>query len=445
MDYNIDKSKWIITKEQHIIILYCLSLVLSTYVLSLLNKVTLIGAILIVLTTFYLFLFIMQKKSRFLSRIMFLAFFLRFILSIINAFIWVLPSGRNDAIHFESSGWELASSSSSILEIMSTSAEFYRKFIGVLYYLVGRNPLLVQHISVITGTLLVYLIYRIVQQIFPSNGAPKTAAVIVTLYPGLIQFSVFTRRESLIYFFVALSFLFLLKWLRKGLTSTFIWASIFLVIAALFHSGSIFVGILYLLLYIFYKPKVKRWNISLLKILVSLLIISIVFVFGEMIFRKLPEMSIDGLAETAGRKAAGGRTGYLQNTQPDSLLDVLIQTPLRSIYFLFTPFPWQIRNTSDIYGFLLDTVPMYLLSFYMFKGFKILKGKNDIHFILLISFLILTITPFAWGTSNYGTAIRHRQKIVWIIISIGSIGYSTRNNLKNKYHKMSNLHYKDRN
>ncbi len=40
--------------------------------------------------------------------------------------------------------------------------------------------------------------------------------------------------------------------------------------------------------------------------------------------------------------------------------------------------------------------------------------------------LLIIIGTFAWGVSNFGTATRHRQKIVGLIIAVSSLGI-TRN------------------
>ncbi|MCF0149762.1 MAG: glycosyltransferase family 39 protein, partial [Clostridium sp.] len=355
-----------------------------------------------------------------------------FILSFINAYVWTLPSGRSDAIDFEYSGWIIASSSDSIIELFSMPFEFYRRFIGFIYYLFGRSPFLIQHISVITGTLLVYVTYKIVLEIYPSVKSAKLAAYCVAFYPGLAQFSAFTRRESLIYFFSSLSLVYCLRWFNKGKSSAIVKSFASILIGALFHSGVIFVAIPYLFFFIFYKPKYQKWNISLIKLIISAILIIFIFQFGGALFRKIPEISVEELGSTVARKAVGGRAGYLHGTQPKSWIDAIVQTPIRIVFFLFTPFPWQVTSITDIYGFLLDTVPIYVIVLYSVYEMKIMRKNRKNLFIFMTCFLLFAIIPYAWGTSNYGTAIRHRQKIVWLLIAFFSLGYNRRRAIKGR-------------
>src|SRR5699024_3102272 len=199
---------------------------------------------------------------------------------------------------------------------------------------------------------------------------------------------------------------YFLKWLNCSNNKYIFVSAILLIGSSLFHSAMIFIGIVYIFFYVFYKPLIKKWSFSPIKILLIIMLIPIIIgISHNAIFSKIPDLSVDSLEDTVLRKSdsSRGRTGYLQEVSPNSIVEAVFQTPVRVIYFLFTPFPWQVKSFSDVYGFLLDTVPVYLLFI----------------FLLLLSIAI----PFSWGVANYGTAIRHRQKIVWIFIIIASIGW----------------------
>nr|WP_251137422.1 phospholipid carrier-dependent glycosyltransferase [Exiguobacterium sp. s150] len=373
--------------------------------------------------SFFLLLFVSQINNPYLIIVVGAGFIIRLFLSLINAYYWILPSGRNDAVNFEATGWLIATTSTTLAEIFSYPVEFYRKFIAVIYFFFGRNPLLIQHISLVAGVLLIYVVYKMVFEISNHQNASRLAAIIVAFHPGLVQFSVFTRRESLIYFLTALSVYLFIKWFNNGSGKTFFLSIISLIGASVFHSGVIFLGVVYILYYVFFIPKNGKWNISFTKIIISSIILMTVISLGELVFRKIPELSVTEIEETVSRKSIDGRTGYLQNLQPDSVVDLIIQTPVRITYFLLTPFPWQLKSINDLYGFILDVLPMYVFLFFSFKYLKYIRINNCKLYIAISIILLVIILPFAWGTSNYGTALRHRQKVVWLFISLASIGY----------------------
>ena len=100
---------------------------------------------------------------------------------------------------------------------------------------------------------------------------------------------------------------------------------------------------------------------------------------------------------------------------------MLLQTPVRMIYFFYTPFVWMISTAADIVG-LFDALLYIFLSIYAFKGLAYLWCKDKLLFWAIVSILLVFLVVFAWGTSNYGTAIRHRQKIVWFLTIPAAIG-----------------------
>ncbi len=120
--------------------------------------------------------------------------------------------------------------------------------------------------------------------------------------------------------------------------------------------------------------------------------------------------------------AARGKTAYLVNFLPHSYLSFILQTPIRMLYFLFSPFLWQLHSLKDMVG-LFDSI-MYLvliLSFVLeMKNFK--KFNNKYKEILIFSAILLffMIFFFAWGVSNTGTALRHRTFLLFVLIPVAT-------------------------
>src|SRR5699024_12041329 len=82
----------------------------------------------------------------------------------------------------------------------------------------------------------------------------------------LLQYSALTRRETLVYFLSAVSIFYFLKWLNCSNNKYIFVSAILLIGSSLFHSAMIFIGIVYIFFYVFYKPLIKKWSFSPIKI-----------------------------------------------------------------------------------------------------------------------------------------------------------------------------------
>jgi len=118
---------------------------------------------------------------------------------------------------------------------------------------------------------------------------------------------------------------------------------------------------------------------------------------------------------------AVGRGAYLAGYYPGSTVDIVLQTPVRVIYFLFMPFPWKVSGLADFIGF-IDVFLYAILIVYTAKAFRNLDKYGRFILLTILSVALVEIVVFAWGTSNFGTAIRHRQKVVCLLITMASIG-----------------------
>lgn len=155
------------------------------------------------------------------------------------------------------------------------------------------------------------------------------------------------------------------------------------------------------------------------------LAIVLVAMFGEYMFTKLPsnlyEVFSPEYLSAEVSVASRGDAAYLFDLYPDTKLDFLWQTPLRIFYFLFSPFPSMLSEPGHVLG-LVDAL-LYLsmsliITVSLFRGLGIERNR----LLLLLSVLFVFVFVFSWGTSNFGTAIRHRQKIAWLFITLTSIG-----------------------
>ena len=376
----------------------------------------------------FIFMTILVKaKDSVLRNILIIAFVLRIGLALVSAFILTLPDTGADTVTFERVGWECAQAWNVGLEVnISNAAYIYSKVIGIIYFISGRVPLLVQFVNVVLGVFIVYYVYKIIIELGATKRSAQIGSVITALFPTLCLYSVITLRENFVSFFAIVSVFYFFKWLNSGTVSKLVLAVAFLLLSSALFGGMIVIGVVYAIFFIFYEAKIKKWRlISKQSFLGIFIVILGIIIFRSFLINKIPsDLSLVFSPDYMGGRvtvAARGGAAYLVGFTPNSILDIIIQFPVRMVYFLLAPFPWMILSSGQILG-LIDALLYLVLVFYSIRGLEYLKKYNNPAFWAVILMLLLIIGTFAWGTSNFGTAIRHRQKIVWLIIAVSSLG-----------------------
>jgi hypothetical protein len=125
-----------------------------------------------------------------------------------------------------------------------------------------------------------------------------------------------------------------------------------------------------------------------------------------------------------------GDSSYPDFLKINSSTEFLYKSPIKTVYFLFSPFPWDVSKISHVIG-LVDSLLYMALAYLIFRNRKsILKDP-----VLLSIFLILAgyFFVFGVGVDSFGTSIRHRSKFVIAMILLAApllprIIYSTKKN-----------------
>ena len=387
----------------------------------------LLGIFIVLLGFAAIVLLVLSIKDARLRNLILLAFLLRLGLALFHAYLMPLPDSGADALGFERLGWETADAWLRKGEVPNLSGAYlYSAWIGILYFLFGRIPLVAQFANVLLGTFAVYYTWKLAFLITDSRRAALISTLLAAIFPTLNLYSAITMRESSIVFFTVTSVYCFFLWLEKGKLSQMVGAVVLFVPASALHGGMVFIEIVYVFFFSFYHPKKKRWvAFSLNSLIAMLLVVFVVVAFGDFITNKLPQdmsmlFSPDYLGERTAI-AARDRAAYLSGLTPTSLPSMLLQTPLRMFYFFYTPFIWMVSTPADIAG-LFDALFYIFLSMYAFKGLAHLWREDKLLFWAIVSILLVFLVVFAWGTSNYGTAIRHRQKIVWFLTIPAALG-----------------------
>jgi len=115
--------------------------------------------------------------------------------------------------------------------------------------------------------------------------------------------------------------------------------------------------------------------------------------------------------------AARGGAGYPAWLQVSGTFTDVILVPIRMIALLFSPLiPFLVRSPAHLVG-VFDALFYLFLAWNIYKYRHLFLQQNRTAKLLLFVLLAMVLV-YSLGTSNFGTAIRHRGKIAPILITL---------------------------
>lgn len=355
------------------------------------------------------------------SKILYVALAIRIFFLLINNHLFYLPDGDMDAKSFERFAWENSQDGflNNFNNYSGPDAYFFSFVLAIPYSLFGRSILLAQSLSIFFGIACVLFGWLVAKKIWDKHSAINVGWSIA-LFPTLISYSVLTMREVYICFFLLLAMYGIVNWVRDKSLKSIVLVVIGFVSATFFHGSSI-IG-LFVFLFLLTLESFKKTFKLLLKKRIDLKIL-IIIIFSGLIFGlyfmnkiKLPylqtfEKSINPtfLKNEVINLKIKGDAAYPKWTKIDSNIEFLYKIPIRAVYFIFSPFPWDVKKISHLIG-LLDSFLYMILVYLIFCNRKAIWKNPALRIILII--LISYIIIYGLGVSNFGSGIRHRSKFV---------------------------------
>jgi hypothetical protein len=125
------------------------------------------------------------------------------------------------------------------------------------------------------------------------------------------------------------------------------------------------------------------------------------------------------LQRLEARRNPHGKSAYLNDVRLDSPEAVAKNLPVSTLYFMFSPLPWQVRDFKLLLG-MIDS--LYLLSafFLSYRGYKQLYRNNKTLFWGITLYLFIGILGCALIQANIGAAMRHRMQFSFIFYILAS-------------------------
>lgn len=356
------------------------------------------------------------------------AFLVRTVASIINRFILVLPFGSVDSVRFEHRAWVWSQSGCGNLgEHLNLGLSYVHSWvIGNIYACTDRAPLVFQSISVVLGVLTVYLVGRIAEELWDRKAAVR-AMWVAAFFPVLVMNAAVPLREAWFTTFFLFGVLFLVRWIKLRKLIYIVPTLIGILLAGVIH-GSAIIALFVIVLVTFF------WSIrQLMKALINgfvqphkvgaALFFSVTLTF--LVLAGVQFSSVGSLATITDRldrlyeqpALAVGGSAYPDYMIPRSAVDIVALTPIRMTFFLFGPPVWEVRSVQHLIV-MVDGLLYLALTVLIIRYRHEWMSRSDYRILLLV--LVALTALFAWGVSHYGAGLRHRGKLVCVLIAMGA-------------------------
>ena len=337
--------------------------------------------------------------------------------------IFILPNSEADAEGYKNVARSYA--------FYSRSEQYdydeYSFYIGQLYKLIGMQELTAQYLNIYFAIFSIVLIYKILTMFEVSIKNKKTAITLACFLPNSLMITSFFLQESVIAFCIVLTLYFYTKWWFSRRILFFILSFIPATSGAFLHSGSIVPVVAIVATFAFVSNAEHKLKITVLAAVGAVVISLVVFAFissnSGTLFSKIGgSLSAENVVNSAGKTDRVSSADYLIGIGGlPSVLDLIVNSPIRMLYFLASPVPWMWRGLNDIAAFFGSSI-FYIIAFW--NAVKLIRHRNGIdresgmwaYFFVLFIMIIFAMFMFGWGVSNSGTALRHREKFTYIFI-----------------------------
>lgn len=395
-------------------------------------NISVLPFIVIFITSLFLFMDLSRAKlPKYIFLFILFSYFVRLFLMFFDLYgreIFILPNSGKDSEMYH------ATAINGLITGDYLNGGLYSRIIAMIYSLFGEERILSQFFNVLFSMNTILLTYKLMGFMNIKIKIKNMAIAIMAFMPNYAIMSSILLKESLIIFLNVLSIYYFLKWINRDNKKSLIISYLIVLFSSALHSGAIALFITYSVFLIIYDKRKNKVRITK-KSFIYVAFFTIIFVFlygnyGSILFGKFTDVeSLGDIAGVAESRVSGGAAYSIGLHSGNALIDLIINFPIRSFYFILSPLPWEWRGLNDVIAFLFSAV-FYGYSYYCaFKTLKYKNINNKLYFILLLLVMVMSTLIFSWGVSNAGTALRHRDKFITIFILMLALA---RNNSSSK-------------
>ena len=298
----------------------------------------------------------------------------------------------------------------------------YPRFIAFWYWFFNVQRPIAQYINILLAMTAVSLVIGTMKYLKIDEGVCRVTTALMCFLPNSGIINAILLRETLIMFLIAVSLCFFARYIKEGSIPGLL-ASIAVVIASSsIHSGAIAVLLGEIIAIILYDRREYAMRITPKSIALTVAaivgFIAMYVLLKDVLFAKFNGIeTAENVIDSAKRFNVGGSAYDAGFNIENSTLNLIVNTPIRMFYFLASPLPWNWRGVSDIFAFCFSSSVFLYAHFRSFV--EITHSVRSERRSMIIIFTIIGLCCaliFAWGVSNAGTAMRHREKFLMVYI-----------------------------
>jgi hypothetical protein len=345
----------------------------------------------------------------------------------------VLPS-RADASSFHK--YAILRQWSEGNEEFAIGSRLYEELLAKVYALFGPSYFLGSILSIYAFALSVIVLVRFMEILSIEHGKGLVVLLFGALPTAVLYGSVPMREPYQVLFFMLACYCLL----RFRLTSQplyLIAGAVFALMMGVLHKGLIAYAPFLVIVMLLVRVDRPGSRATLLHVCLHRIVavaLAVAFVIGisqaEDQLREISgaqlllkatasEALVEHTSEARGEKAlTDGRTAYGVALNTSTPVHLAYSSVMILIYYMFTPFPWQIGTPVDLYAFAESLLRMACL-FAIFRMWR--RGGPVNPQVVMLLMVVYFSMAFLWaaGTFTWGTATRHHMIHQWIVLMLG--------------------------
>lgn len=357
----------------------------------------------------------------------------KFALTAYQALYKNLPLGGEDWGNYHFGAITITEKYSGVFEILfKSSSDLFTKLVAVIYSVFGAHTRQINQYILAGSFVAARYVFKTAMLLTERSYYYSSLCTIVFLvWPIDIIYSVTYLREMPVQMLVIVSFYCFVCFMKSRRPLYLVLSLVWISFACMMHSGVVgilFVYIVFMMLHESSKPSeiFSARNLVLAAVVIAALVVS---PFWSSISAKIGDInSVDSLVERAQQFTEGMASTRYISDMPENFLQFIIQTPYRAILFAFVPLPWMINSFDTAISWVLDAVPQFWIIYRiagLLKLSKMKSRKDRLYAVIFVLCVVMTYIVCGMGTTAYGNAIRHRAKILPLVLVfvVGVYGY----------------------
>jgi 4-amino-4-deoxy-L-arabinose transferase-like glycosyltransferase len=284
-------------------------------------------------------------------------------------------------------------------------------FVASIYYVIGRNQLMVQFINGLIGGVTVLVIYAIAKDLFDRQTA-RWAALFMAFFPQMVFWSAGMYKDPAVLLCIAVS-MYAVLGLRRRLTPglLLLLVTAVLLLMALRFYIAYFVLLAAIGTFLFSQRRGIIGTLVVYAVLLGAIGGALRFVVPEeSLAQQASYMTLERLQITREDQARWGQSGFGREYDVSTPSGALSALPVGLVHLLFAPFPWAVASTRQLLT-LPETLVWYALMPAFIRGLRHGLRSQFRDILPVVVFTASLTLAYALMQGNVGTAYRQRTQV----------------------------------